>query len=260
MQYYFSTRKVLSINFLGIASVFSIRKDVTSHVKMYVGGEEVNQADVWTFLVKNTGNHTIHPSDFISPVLVEFGEDVKILDSYVSGAKPRGLKASVKIVGERKVEISPTVLNPKDVFKVTVLKSGLGYESFDHKNPPIEGQLDGGKIRFLRWGIAYNQFQVCGALMLLMAVSGVISGLLGNDVLGTVFMFLALGPLLYLVLAIWSFVKIDSEESGGYVEKIGEINSPLNHGIKAKSIEEEEAEQVPDDNQSEAVLKEEDRK
>ena len=105
---------------IGNTPLVRINSEVKDNLQVLFDGNPVKDIQLLIIKIINTGNVSIKSEDYERPLNLNFDENAQILAAEVIETNPNNIEASANIE-EKKVFISPTLLNKGDSLTIKIL-------------------------------------------------------------------------------------------------------------------------------------------
>lgn len=158
-------------------SLIDVRGGIRDKIRIYYAKDLVENLSRMKVKVKNRGNIPIRQDKIVKPLEFDFGENLKVIDYYVSDIdpKPRGINVELKYdTKSNLIKCCFDLLNQKDEFTIEFLCSGVGKE-YPEINARIEGIKQVDVITIDEEGVESmnrlgNFYMTVGVLLLIYAI------------------------------------------------------------------------------------------
>lgn len=167
------TQKGLVYKITTQSPLFNNQKLVNNRLKIIFDGKSFDNIHLIELCFINSGNTPIEICDFYKPLTIIFNEEAQIITADIKNIIPDTLDINVVIKDESRnyLEISPTLLNPKDSFTLQMLVHK--FDSF-HTHERISGIKSVEEVKDI------SSYLPLIIYSLLLGMIGIISGLLSQ--------------------------------------------------------------------------------
>lgn len=123
--------KELSYEILSATSLISKNKEIEGKLKILYQNKEVDNIYLIIIKLTNSGNVSLNRSDYESPIIFSFNQNISIMEADIIRTEPDNIKSEINIDKNRLI-IKPLLLNESDsiTFKI-ILPSFEGYINAD---------------------------------------------------------------------------------------------------------------------------------
>lgn len=98
-------------------------KNPSKRIAMSINGEEIHNAKVYYYTVKNNGNVPITLNDYVEPITISVKKPFRILTVEKEGSNRDSIKTVWNKIDDNNFQLKPLLLNPNDRFDVLVFIS-----------------------------------------------------------------------------------------------------------------------------------------
>lgn len=113
-------KKTLSYGIISQNPLIALPDDILERIEISFQGELVANVRLIALKLQNSGNVSIIPDDFISPLDISFGDNTNILSHTVTETSPENIHLQIQAHNSH-ITIKPLLLNPGDSFVITFL-------------------------------------------------------------------------------------------------------------------------------------------
>lgn len=157
-------RKQLAYEIGANIPLLTLEEEVAGKLQILFDQQVVNDVRLLKIRPVNSGRIPIVPSDYVEPVVVDFGGEARLLSVDVFAKSPPNLHGTFSSAGGR-LTFSPMLLNAGDSFAVKLLVAHFG------DAPTVDGRIVGVKaIQRLRQGNANFWLAAAGAVVALVGL------------------------------------------------------------------------------------------
>jgi len=138
---YFKQRqhKELSYKVVSNTPLLSVDKVIKKDLQILYQGKSIQEVNLVTLDIVNSGNMPILATDYERSVCVNFGEEAQVLTAEIINSKPKNLGASIN-VEKGTLILNPVLLNDGDIVSLKAIVSKLS------KIITVDGRIVGVKM------------------------------------------------------------------------------------------------------------------